>query len=216
MGFTRRLVWPAAAMAGVAGILGVLAVLQYRWTTQISDNEHERMRTQLRTAIGQFRQDFYREMVTASAVFQIDGELLSRARLVALRRALRRMVPQPRQRRTGHQCLHLGHARARQGISELQLNRQTGVFAAGTFPAEVKKVLQAEPWHAPGGTLRRIAWTFDPHLPGMVRPVYRFPSGWNSGREDAAGRGWRGRAQDRDRPQAQEEDRRAQNWWASR
>ena len=40
MGFTaRRLVWPAAAMAGVAAILGILAVLQYRWTTQISDNE---------------------------------------------------------------------------------------------------------------------------------------------------------------------------------
>ena len=64
-------------MAGVAGILGVLAVLQYRWTTQISDSEHERMRTQLRTAIGQFRQDFYREMVTASAVFQVDAELLA-------------------------------------------------------------------------------------------------------------------------------------------
>src|SRR5579871_5595655 len=78
MGFTaRRLVWPAAAMAGVAAILGILAVLQYRWTTQISDNEHERMRTQLRTAIGQLRQEFYREMVTASAVFQVDAELLS-------------------------------------------------------------------------------------------------------------------------------------------
>ena len=63
-------------MAGVAGILGVLAVLQYRWTTQISDNEHERMRTQLRTAIVQFRQDFYRDMVNASAIFQVDSELL--------------------------------------------------------------------------------------------------------------------------------------------
>src|SRR5947209_7059014 len=77
MGLTaRRLVWPAAAMAGVAAILGILAVLQYRWTTQISDNERERMRTQLRTAIGQFRQDFYRDMVTSSAVFQFDSELL--------------------------------------------------------------------------------------------------------------------------------------------
>src|SRR5262249_29521987 len=78
MGFTaRRLIWPAVAMAGVAAILGILAVLQYRWTTQISDNERERMRTQLLTATGQFRQDFYREIVTASAVFQFDSELLA-------------------------------------------------------------------------------------------------------------------------------------------
>ena len=64
-------------MAGVAAILGILAALQYQWATQISDNERERMRTQLRTATGQFRQDFYREMVTVSAVFQVDAEVLA-------------------------------------------------------------------------------------------------------------------------------------------
>ena len=191
-------------MAGVAGILGVLAVLQYRWTMQISDNEHERMRTQLRTAIGQFRQDFYRDMVTASSVFQVDGELLSKHDWSRFDARYAEWAHNPANGELVTN-VYIWDLRAPDGHRELQLNRQTGVFAAGTFPAEVKKVLQAEPWHAPGGALRRIAWTFDVTLPGMVRPVYRFPSGWNSGREEASGRGWRGRAQDRDRPQAQEE-----------
>src|ERR1019366_1504207 len=166
MGFTRRLVWPAAAMAGVAGILGVLAVLQYRWTTQISDSEHERMRTQLRTAIGQFRQDFYRELVTNVYVWDM---------------------------------------RAPEGHQELKLNRESGAFADGGFPDEVKKALKSAPWRAPGGTLRRIPWTFDATPPGMVRPVYRFRTGWNSGREEGGGRAWRERSHERERSQSQEE-----------
>src|SRR5580704_16317725 len=195
MGFTRRLIWAAAAMAGVAGILGVLAVLQYRWTTQISDNEHERMRTQLRTAIGQFRQDFYRDMVTASAVFQIDGELLSKhdwSRFDA-RYAEWSHNPANGELVTN---VYIWDMRAPEGHRELKLNRQSGVFDADTFPEQVKKVLQVEPWHAPGGTLRRIAWTFDATLPGMVRPVYRFRPGWNSARDEGEVRGARARPQD--------------------
>ena len=64
------------------------------------------------------------------------------------------------------------------------LERQSGRLVPGAFPDSVKKVLKAAPWSAPGGTLRRIAWTFDGTLPGLVRPVYRFRPGWNPTREE--------------------------------
>jgi signal transduction histidine kinase len=177
MRFTaQRLFWPAAAMAGVAAILGVLAVLQYQWATQISDNERDRMRTQLRTAIVQFRQDFYREIVTASAVFQVDAEFLAepdRSRFNARYEEW--------QRNPAHTELvgnvYLWDLRGAKGQQELRLDRQSGTFVAGGFPAQVRKALDSTPWRAPGGTLRRIAWTFDATLPGMVRPVYRFQGG---------------------------------------
>jgi len=173
-------------MAGVAGILGVLAVLQYRWTMQISDDEHERMRTQLRTAIGQFRQDFYREMVTASAVFQVDAELLSGHDSTRFDARYAEWSHNPANLELVTN-VYIWDMRAAEGHQELKLDRQSGAFVGGTFPAEVKKVLKSAPWRAPGGTLRRIAWSFDATLPGMVRPVYRFRPGWSSGTEEAGG-----------------------------
>jgi signal transduction histidine kinase len=183
MGFTaRRLVWPAAAMAGVAAILGILAVLQYRWTTQISDNEHERMRTQLRTAIGQFRQDFYRDMVNASAIFQMDSELLAEHDWERFTARYEEWQRNPANAELVSN-VYIWDMRAANGHQELKLDRRAGEFAGGQFPDSVRKALQAAPWRAPGGTLRRISWTFDASLPGMVRPVYRFRPGWNGGRD---------------------------------
>jgi hypothetical protein len=206
MGFTaRRLLWPAAAMAGVAAILGILAVLQYRWTTQISDNEHERMRTQLRTAIGQFRQDFYREMVTASAVFQVDAELLSEhdwSRFTARYEEWLRN-PSNAELVSNVYILDMHAAEARK---ELVLDRQSGTFVAGSFPEPVTRVLKSGPWRAFGGTLRRISWTFDATLPGMVRPIYRFRPGWNSARDEVEVRAARDRAADAKTPDTRRPD----------
>lgn len=192
-------------MAGVAGILGVLAVLQYRWTMQISDNEHERMRTQLRTAIGQFRQDFYRDMVTASAVFQVDGELLSKHDWSRFEARYAEWSHNPANGELVAN-VYIWDMRAPEGHQELQLNRQSGEFAGGSFPGAVRNALKATPWRSPGGALRRIAWTFDASLPGMIRPIYRFRPGWNPGREEAeGGRAWRERLQGRERSSSPEE-----------
>ena len=177
MGFTRRLTWPAAAMAGVAVILGILAVLQYRWTTQISDNEHDRMRTQLRTAMGQFRQDFYREMVTAGSVFQIDGQLLADHDWSRFEARYAEWLHNPANSDVVAD-VYVWDIHAPAGQQELQLNRQTAVFTAATFPDQVRRILNTAPWRTQNtGGLRRVAWTFDSSLPGMVRPVYRFRTG---------------------------------------
>ena len=178
MGFpARRLFWPAAAMAGVAAILGVLAVLQYRWTTQISDNERERMRTQLRTAIGQFRQDFYRDLVSASVIFQMDAEVLVARDWSRFNSRYEEWSRNPANTELVSN-VYLWSAKAADGHQELQLDREAGSFVEGRFPGDIKKIMQAMPWRGPGGTLRRIAWTFDPALPGLIRPIYRFQPGF--------------------------------------
>jgi signal transduction histidine kinase len=177
MGFTaRRLFWPAAAMVGVAVILSVLAVLQYRWTTQISDNERERMRTQLRTAIGQFRQDFYRDLVSSSVIFQMDAEALIARDWSRFNSRYEEWARNPANTELVSN-VYLWSAKAGDGHQELQLDREAGTFVEGRFPDTIKKVMQTTPWRGPGGTLRRIAWTFDPALPGLIRPIYRFRPG---------------------------------------
>jgi signal transduction histidine kinase len=191
MGFTaRRLVWPAAAMAGVAAILGILAVLQYRWTTQISDNERERMRTQLRTATGQFRQDFYRDMVTASAVFQMDPETLAEHDWSRFTARYEEWLRNPANAELVSN-VYIWDMRAPKDHQELRLDRTEATFVPGEFPEKVSKVLKATPWRAPGGALRRISWTFDATLPGLVRPIYRFRPGWNAAHEEAEARAFR-------------------------
>jgi len=182
-------------MAGVAAILGILAVLQYRWTTQISDNERERMRTQLRTAIGQFRQDFYRDMVTSSAVFQFDSELLHDHDWSRFTARYEEWLRNPANAELVSN-VYIWDMRGAVAHQELQLDRQSGTFVAGKFPESISKSLQASPWRAPGGTLRRISWTFDANLPGMVRPIYRFRPGWNSAPEDGDVRAFRSREQE--------------------
>ena len=179
-------------MAGVAAILGILAMLQYRWTTQISDNEQERIRTQLRTATGQFRQDFYREMVTASAVFQVDAETLAEHDWSRFTTRYEEWLRNPANAELVS-SVYVWDLHAHEGQQELRLDRQSGEFVPGTFPAQIKKIVESAPWRAPGGTLRRISWTFDAMLPGMVRPVYRFRRSWMSPRdreeeEERAGR----------------------------
>ena len=59
-------------VAVLAAILVVLAVLQYRWTAQLSQAERERMQSSLDTAVNQFRQEFYRELMRVCAAFQVS------------------------------------------------------------------------------------------------------------------------------------------------
>lgn len=170
-------------MAGVAAILGILAVLQYQWTTQISDNEHERMRIQLRTATGQFRQDFYRDMVTASAVFQFDSELLAEPDWSRFTARYEEWLRNPANTEMVS-SVYAQNLRAAEGHRELQIDRQTGKPIAAAFPESIKKVLNTAPWRERPVSLRRIAWTFDATLPALVRPVYRFRPGWSPARDE--------------------------------
>ena len=54
---------PVAVLAALAGILVVLAVLQYRWISQVSEADRERIQAALENSVRQFRQEFNRELL---------------------------------------------------------------------------------------------------------------------------------------------------------
>jgi two-component system, OmpR family, sensor histidine kinase SenX3 len=62
-GAARRSVAPVAVLAALAGILVMLAVLQYRWISQVSEADRERIQTSLENSVRQFRQEFNRELL---------------------------------------------------------------------------------------------------------------------------------------------------------
>jgi signal transduction histidine kinase len=54
---------PVAVLIALAGILVVLAVLQYRWISQVSEADRERIQTALENSVRQLRQEFNRELL---------------------------------------------------------------------------------------------------------------------------------------------------------
>ncbi len=66
-----------AVVAALSLILVGLAALQYRWSNQVSQAEHDRMEASLRIATTQFRQDFSRELQTLCSGLQPSPELLT-------------------------------------------------------------------------------------------------------------------------------------------
>jgi signal transduction histidine kinase len=56
-------------------LLGVLATMQYRWLTQISRAERERLQSRLRTDARRLSQDFNGEISKAYFIFQLDARI---------------------------------------------------------------------------------------------------------------------------------------------
>ena len=62
---------PTLVTCALLVLLPALAVLQYRWVGQVSNAERERMQRNLRTAAGQFRENFDGEIVRALLNLQV-------------------------------------------------------------------------------------------------------------------------------------------------
>ena len=73
---SRTSLFSAAVVSLLALVLAGLAVLQYRWSGQVSEAEHVRMRAGLETSIRHFREDFRRELSHLCAAFQPDRDAL--------------------------------------------------------------------------------------------------------------------------------------------
>ena len=58
-------------------VLIALAILQYRWSGQVSEAEHERMHASLQTALNQFRAQFQNEFQRLDFLFQPDTTVLN-------------------------------------------------------------------------------------------------------------------------------------------
>lgn len=61
-------------IGGLVGLLAVLGVLQYRWQTQIGENEGDKMHKRLQEETDRFAADFNREIQNAYFNFQIGAE----------------------------------------------------------------------------------------------------------------------------------------------
>ena len=59
-------------LAALGTLFVVLALLQYKWTTQTSDAERQRLQATLQTAMNQFREDLHRELASICATFEIN------------------------------------------------------------------------------------------------------------------------------------------------
>jgi signal transduction histidine kinase len=59
---------------GIATLLAVLGVLQYRWQSQISDNEREKMHRRAQEQAGHFAEDFNKQIQSSYFNFQIGAE----------------------------------------------------------------------------------------------------------------------------------------------
>ncbi len=70
----RSVAWVVLVLAS-AGTLAVLAALQYRWINEVSEADRERIQVGLETAVGQFLQDYYTELVRVCLEFRSDPRL---------------------------------------------------------------------------------------------------------------------------------------------
>jgi signal transduction histidine kinase len=76
---TQRSITPTAVLAALAVCLVVLAVLQYRWISQVSQADRERIQAGLENSVRQFRQEFNRELLDLCRASELrrgpgDGE----------------------------------------------------------------------------------------------------------------------------------------------
>jgi hypothetical protein len=122
----------------LAVILIVLAVLQYRWSGQISDAEHERMKASLSTAMTQFRIQFQNELQRLDMVFQPDTTTLNHQdwrRYAAHCENVLSVLGMPLVR---HVWLWVAGAHREPQL--LQLNRKTIGFEVAPWPSDFEPI----------------------------------------------------------------------------
>ncbi len=72
----KRTISSIILIASLAAILVALAMLQYRWSGQVSEAEHERMHTSLLVSMNQFRLQLNNELQKLGFLFQPDAGVL--------------------------------------------------------------------------------------------------------------------------------------------
>jgi signal transduction histidine kinase len=131
-------------LAGVlAALLLMLASLQWRWLGQISADERDRMQASLRSQVGQFTQEFDRELTRAYFWLQADrGPNVTAADSVGHFQRWFSTAPQPELVRAIH-VVSVPHGQAERGtveVSSYDRQREVLVPQAGV-PAELAAIV---------------------------------------------------------------------------
>jgi signal transduction histidine kinase len=173
-----RSVLSIGVVVALAAILLVLAVLQYRWSGEVSEAERERMLISLNTAIGQFRQEFHRELLRVPSVFRLDPVAIEKrdwSRIVEQYDEWLRTAPHPElvagiyiweTGENGKGLLRLnGKARKLEPASWPPLLEE----AAGRFDAHFREMQGT-----PRRDMRIFAWTLEEQVPALIHPLLEF------------------------------------------
>lgn len=143
-------------LAGIlAALLLMLATLQWRWLGQISADERDRMQASLRSQVGQFTQEFDRELTRAYFWLQADrGPNVTAADSVGHFQRWFSTAPQPELVRAIH-VVSVPHGQATHGTVEVSTyDRQREVLVPqADVPAELTTIvarLAAQPAPADG------------------------------------------------------------------
>ena len=171
---------PTAAIVlvvSLAAILVVLAILQYYWSGQVSEAEHERMQASLRASMDQFRFQFDREFQQLGFALQPDTTTLIQGDWNGYAVTCDRLL--------GTSQFHLARTvylwiAGNDGDSRLlRLNRQAGKFESVPWPADFEPVLTryAHFFSAPpreAQAMRPFGWSVIAQIPMMLQPLIRF------------------------------------------
>jgi signal transduction histidine kinase len=179
-GGARRRVAPVAVLAALAGILVVLAVLQYRWITQVSDADRERIQAGLENSVRQFRQEFNRELLNLCLASEPrPGQAAPEdwSRVAERLENWLQVSPFPG---LVSQVYLWETARAGQPAQTLRLNRNTRGFEPAPLPAALSDLReriedrQGSRRRARFGEGRVFVWSVADGKPLIVHPMFVF------------------------------------------
>jgi len=164
--------------ATLAVVLTVLGVLQYRWSTEVSDRERERLQATLQTAMNQFREDLHQELASVCAAFEIQET--GGFELVASSYAQRYDSWERSATHAGLVAgLFLWRAGAERRARLFQLDPSSAQFESVGCPSrfgDLCTTLQlqpSEPSNPPGRRGLPFMWTLEGQIPALIHPLFR-------------------------------------------
>ena len=184
----KRPILQLAVVTVLAGILVLLAVQQYRWSLEVSRAERARIEASLNASVGQFRQEFYRELVQVCAAFHRDP--------AAEPDNFWTIYPERYQswsRTAAHPDLvanvYVMRADPRANSRLLLLRPALNQFEPVEWPASLGSLRAGletnelhEPFGPPAPEVRMFGWTFEERIPALVHPVlYASQPHWRRG-----------------------------------
>jgi signal transduction histidine kinase len=166
-----------ALITALGVVVVVLAVLQYRWSTQVSDAERERLQTTLQTAMNQFREDLHRELASICSAFDIN-----RAESAEQAEGLYAEHYDNWERTAAHRELvtgvYLWEETQAHHAALFRLNPKAGQFEAvdcpsrfGDLCASMARKPAAHP-NEPGPPGLPFAWSLRGEIPALVHPAF--------------------------------------------
>ena len=161
----------------LAVILAVLAVLQYRWSGQVSEAEHERMHTSLLASMNQFRLEFNDEFRQLGFLFQPDATVLLHRDWKSYASTCDALL-----RTSGHRLvrnIYLWVTESDGAIRLLQFNRSDKAFETASWPADFEAVRDRfnRAFSAPSRPepeSRPFMSTLAYRIPLMIQPLMAF------------------------------------------